>query len=547
MAERGTHALLVPGKRLRALVALLAITIVGAALRLWTVTSRGLWLDEASQIGQFNGTVWDTIVSQVGGTHPPLYHICMHFWTHWFGTSEFALRSMSLCVGVVSIPVAYWAATTIYDRRVGLLTATVVAFSPYHIWYSQEARMYSMMFLFGLLSLGTFVIALRENTFKRWLIYGIVTLFGLFTQYFFLLLLGGQFLYYFFVEFWGRLRRMRAERRSLVLWRKPLLVFQDVPTLAPWLITYGILAACVILWMDWAVFFPAAGEARLVSSLTHTGLGYGAPPPSLAPRFNDIGMTLVEVISGFHAPWMVYALVAMWPLLIYAALLALGKGRAMRPESSFLLFSMISGTLVIWSLGQWQGVVLLSRYLMAMSTAGAILVGVMLDSLKPKHRYALLAVALVIAVAAWFNQSTDGQSMGRYQNREAFTYVAKNYQPGDVVLYEPFYIDDLANYYLPKDISSSGLPMFSSTGVFRDTSEMMGQDLDRIVGPARRVWVVRGFQNVDDIKANARKVSDWFASNGYRRAEYIQLNKVEILRFEGDGSRKSPFTAVGQQ
>ncbi len=545
MAERGAQTPLERADRPRALVAVLALTIVGAALRLWTVTSRGLWLDEASQIGQFSGTVLETIASQVGGTHPPLYHVLMHFWTHWFGVSEVALRGMSLTIGVISIPVAYWAATTIYDRRVGLITTLVVALSPFHIWYSQEARMYSMLFLFGLLSLATFVTALRENHWYRWLAYGVVTLLGLFTQYFFLLLVGGQFLYYFFIELAGRLKRLRAERRDLVLWRKPLGTFTYVPTLAPWMTTMGILASCVVLWMDWAVFFPPEGEARMVSSLTHTGLGYGAPSPSLAPRFNDIGMTIVEVVTGFHAPWVVYGLVAMWPILIYVALLTLGRGKSMRPQSLFLLFSLIGGTAVIWTLGQWQGVVLLSRYLMAMSAAGAILVGVMFDSIGARPRWVLLGLGVVLALAAWYNQSWDGQSMGRYQNREAFIYITKNYQSGDVVIYEPFYIDDLADYYLPKSIRSSGFPMFSATGVFRDSAELMSQDLDRVVGPAQRVWVVRSFQNVEDIESNARKVDRWFKNNGYERAEHIELNKVEILRFEGDGSRTSPFATEG--
>ena len=150
--------------RKRTMWALASLTVIGAVLRLSTITSRGLWQDEAAQISQMTGTVLDTIKSQIGGTHPPLFHVLMHFWIQAFGTSEAALRSFSVLVGVASIPLAYWAGTTLYNRRVGLLAAGILAFSPYHIWYSQEARMYTLMTFFGLLSLTCFVKAMRENT-----------------------------------------------------------------------------------------------------------------------------------------------------------------------------------------------------------------------------------------------------------------------------------------------------------------------------------------------------------------------------------------------
>ena len=102
--------------RKRTLWALASLTVIGAVLRLSTITSRGLWQDEAAQIGQMTGTVLDTIKSQIGGTHPPLFHVLMHFWIQAFGTSEAALRSFSVLVGVASIPLAYWAGTTLYNR-----------------------------------------------------------------------------------------------------------------------------------------------------------------------------------------------------------------------------------------------------------------------------------------------------------------------------------------------------------------------------------------------------------------------------------------------
>jgi uncharacterized membrane protein len=542
MARRGVALRHETVERTHAMWALLALTVAGAVLRASTVNSRGLWQDEIAQIGQFSGTVWETIQSQIGGTHPPLFHLFMHFWIDAFGTGEVALRMFAVLVGVISIPVAYWAGATLYRRGIGLIAAGVLAFSPYHIWYSQEARMYSMLMLFGLLSLTCFVRALRTGTTSAWLAYFFATLGGLFTQYFFLLLLGGQVLYYFFVEILWREERLArtGERRST--WRKPLLLFRDVPTLAPWLISNVTLASCVLFWMYFAVFFTPTGSSTMVTSLTSTGLGYGAPGPSFAWRFNDVAQTLVEVVTGFHPPWILYGFVAMWPLLIYMVMLLLGGRRNTRLQTVLLMFALFSGTGVIWTLGMWQGVVLLSRYLMAMGAAAVLLVAVAIDGIPLRIRKAVLPVLIVLALSAWINQSYDHASTGRYENREAVAYVARQFRSGDVVVYEPFYIDRTVRYYLPADIPNYGLPMFSEAGMFRDTKLLIGQDLDRVVGPSRRVWLVLGFQNVKDILATTRLTTAWLADNGYSVAEDRRYNKVRVMLYEGDGSRDSVFT-----
>lgn len=533
--------------RRRMLWSLVSLTIIGALLRMSTITSRGLWQDEAAQISQLTGTVLDTIQSQIGGTHPPLFHVLMHFWIQAFGTSEVALRSFSVLVGVASIPLAYWAGATLYNRAVGLLAAGILALSPYHIWYSQEARMYSLMMFFGLLSLTCFVNAMRENTPAWWAVYFLVTLPGLFTQYFFLLLLGGQWLYYLFVEILQREIRLGRAGLRQAGWRTPRGLFGDVPTLAPWLVTNGLLIGCTLLWMYQAVFFTPSGPSSMVSSLSSTGLGYGAPGPSLALRFNDIGITLVEVLTGFHPPWLVFGLVAMWPLIIYFMMLLLGYGREVRTQTVFLLFSLISGTLVIWTLGQWQGVVLLSRYLMGMASAGVLIGAVAIDLIPPGIRRPLLVIAVVLAVASWTNQSFDPMAMGRYQNREAVAYVAERVQPGDAIIYQPFYIDRITEYYLPDELTAYGLPMYSSRNGFRDQPALIRQDLDRVVGPSSQVWVILGFQNVKDILATTRVMEEWFAENGYTLVEDKRLNKVRVLRYEGDGSRDALFEPDGEQ
>ena len=253
------------------------------------------------------------------------------------------------------------------------------------------------------------------------------------------------------------------------------------------------------------------------------------------------------MVAGFHPPWLVFGMVAMWPLIIYFVMLLLGYGRNVRTQTVFLLFSVISGTLVIWTLGQWQGVVLLSRYLMGMASAGVLIGAVAIDLIPLGIRRPLLVVAAVLAVVSWTNQSFDPMAMGRYQNREAVAYVSERVRPGDAIIYEPFYIDRLTEYYLPDELTAYGLPMYSPKSGFRDQPALIRQDLDRVVGPSRQVWVILGFQNVKDILATTRVTEAWFAENGYTLAEDKRFNKVRVLRYEGDGSRGTLFEPGGGQ
>jgi 4-amino-4-deoxy-L-arabinose transferase-like glycosyltransferase len=76
-----------------------------------------------------------------------------------FGDHEAGLRSLSAVAGVLVVPVAYATGARLMTRRAGLIVAALTAFSPLLIWYSQEARSYSMLVLLTALSLLAFVYA----------------------------------------------------------------------------------------------------------------------------------------------------------------------------------------------------------------------------------------------------------------------------------------------------------------------------------------------------------------------------------------------------
>jgi hypothetical protein len=123
-------------------------------MRFYGLSHQGFWFDEAdtAKLLHFSPEKMFSLLPQSEST-PPLYYGVAWAWTRIFGTGEAGLRSLSALCGVLAIPVAYGIGAVLSTRRIALVAAALVAFSPYLIWYSQEARSYEMLVLFTALSI----------------------------------------------------------------------------------------------------------------------------------------------------------------------------------------------------------------------------------------------------------------------------------------------------------------------------------------------------------------------------------------------------------
>ncbi|HET6951453.1 MAG TPA: glycosyltransferase family 39 protein [Acidimicrobiales bacterium] len=152
--------------RIRPDVGLVAALAAGAGLRLWGIGAQSLWYDEWLTTEATAGGLGDVLrhVARREGITPP-YFLVMWVWARLFGDGEVALRSFSALCGVATIAVAYGIARELgRSRRVARVAAALVAVSPMLVWYSQEARPYSLLALAGGLSVQAFARARRTGT-----------------------------------------------------------------------------------------------------------------------------------------------------------------------------------------------------------------------------------------------------------------------------------------------------------------------------------------------------------------------------------------------
>ena len=145
------------------LVFLGMVLAAGAAIRFSTLGLESYHHDEvitAMRVldGSFGHMLHEVKVSE---SNPPLYYVLAWGWARAFGLGEVGLRSLSALFGVLAVGVGYMLGRELASRRVGLALAALMAFNPMLIWYSQEARSYSLLVLFCALSLWFFVRALK--------------------------------------------------------------------------------------------------------------------------------------------------------------------------------------------------------------------------------------------------------------------------------------------------------------------------------------------------------------------------------------------------
>jgi 4-amino-4-deoxy-L-arabinose transferase-like glycosyltransferase len=143
-----------------------------------------LWYDEMWSTRVKLGSPDLAIRTIAADVHPPLYTVVMYGWIRVFGDSEISVRLLPLASGLLTIVLAARLGQEYGGRIAGTIAALLLAVSPVHIWYSQEARHYSLLLLLLLACVWT-VHRIRETGAARWYVtYAFLALCFVFTHYY---------------------------------------------------------------------------------------------------------------------------------------------------------------------------------------------------------------------------------------------------------------------------------------------------------------------------------------------------------------------------
>ena len=172
--------------RLRAASALLAISLVlliAALLRFHLLGAQSLWNDEGNSYVQSIRSFSDIATNAALDIHPPGYYWLLGGWRLLTGTSEFALRSLSVFASLLSIAFAYALGKRLFGWTAAITAAILVALNTFSIYYAQEARMYALLALWSAASLWALAGFLRRPSWRWALALTLFNAAGLWTQY----------------------------------------------------------------------------------------------------------------------------------------------------------------------------------------------------------------------------------------------------------------------------------------------------------------------------------------------------------------------------
>lgn len=175
------------------------IVMVAFLLRLYRIGEQELWLDEAFSFHIATMPNW--VGSLLTDTNPPLYYLLLRVWVQVAGQSEAAIRLFSAVLGTLFVIAVIWAGKEFFKPCVGLWSGWFGATAPLHIYYSQEARTYTLLSLALLLTYIMVWRALKKDTLKSWTLVSASALVALYSHYFAILgLLAAAFLFVIWPE-----------------------------------------------------------------------------------------------------------------------------------------------------------------------------------------------------------------------------------------------------------------------------------------------------------------------------------------------------------
>jgi dolichyl-phosphate-mannose-protein mannosyltransferase len=407
--------------------------LVAIGLVLRVVLMRSIWVDEAISIHQAHMSLGGMIDNlRDTDRHPPLHYLILWVVVRVFGDGELAVRAPSILATTALIPALYATGRELFDRRTGLVAAGFATVAPLIVWYGQEARMYALFMLFGVLALWAQARVLRDGRTRYWVAYAAATIAMLYTHYFALIPIAIQQVV-FAIAAWKRSHAGLPVRRLLT---------------GTWLIWLALLVAAAPL---------APFAAAQFSHSQAAGMGFGGAPSAGAPlslpgssaSVYAVLSNFVWAIWGYHPNSTMLRIAALWPLLMLLSLALMGQRRssatrvvlalALGPVAILLLVGLVKRDL--FEVRYFIAAVPMMMLLLARAAAGG-----------PRRRMpaivatAALGLTLIVALA---DQQLNPNNPRDFDFRGALEQIKTEARAGDTVLYAPDYLKDVVGYYSP--------------------------------------------------------------------------------------------------
>jgi 4-amino-4-deoxy-L-arabinose transferase-like glycosyltransferase len=500
------------------LLLVVLILLAATLFRTWDLAEVSLWGDENSsmrrQENSFTEMMHNVIVN---GTQVPLYYVVVHYFP---SDNPVLLRLPSVLTAIVGIALFIMVIDRLYGRpRLALWAGALLAFNPYHIWLSRQARFYPQLFLLCLLSSFFFLAMIhRRRTTLMWVTFTLATAGAYLTHYFGIVLPVAQYLYMFAV--------VRKDRRFF---------FQ-------WFVAQGLALAPAVGWFVYA---------RLQPKTTY-GITW-IPEPELS----TVPTSIANFTTGYTGTFEWYYMPAL-----LLALIGIGVGIAYvilqwqsQPISLYWLFLVFPPLLLIYlyTVAYLDLSIYMDRYFMGILPGAIMLMLLGWYHLLDEQRHLLVGVAVVFLLS----NTASLYDTWRHNQHEMYDFAAaaqlfeQKQQPGEGLIFIPPGTSDIFERYSPIREESDNYFLAAHLLLEEDA-----QDVDVLLArqehlegmKLRRVWVFYRNPNINAHRTLVQGDWDPFEPSRFADADsgaydwlrtyrenlilHEHLNGIQVLLFE---------------
>lgn len=373
------------------------LTVVALVLRFIGVNGE-LWLDEMyASILSFRRSFAGLLTVYEGDNQHPLYSLLAHLGIVLFGESPWAIRLPALLFGAASVPLLYVLGSRVSSRREALLAAALLTVSYHHVWFSQNARGYTMLAFWTLTATYFLYRAIRESSARYFTWYGLMVALGIYTHLTMIFMVSAHVL----ICAW-----------LIMPWSKPRL---------PWLlpvIGFGV-GALVTL----TLYAPLIAEV-LNFFLNRPSRLLGVSTPAWAL---EEGLRVLRVGLG-----------GGWPLLAGGLVFLVGLLSYLRRSPLVFFLFVLPGVMTVIGALMGRGTMyprfffFLIGFALLIVVRGAFAIAQLLVK-HEKHANALATVVVAVMILASARSLAYNYENPKQAFRPAAAHVERNRAPGDAV------------------------------------------------------------------------------------------------------------------
>lgn len=481
---------------------ILVVLLLGLVIRMNNLGKESFWIDEGFSVHDAHLGPSQVIKAASSEHYPPLYYLILHYWMILFGDSEFSVRFVSVIFGFLSIFMIYKIGTLLFNKNTGLISSLILALSIFHIWSSQEARMYSLVVLLTICSFYFFVRLLEKMTYKVSIAYVFFTTLLIYTHYYGFFIMIAQNIYFL----------------TLYLFSKK----SKSDNFLRWFLLQGIL---VILYIPWI--------GILLNQLLNVKKGYWIAQPGIGSVIDSF-----VTFSGTKSFLLFFVILSFFSMQTYKKI----KGKINCKDffcslESYCWNVSLLGANKIYLLLLWLLVpiafpfiiswlfmpIYLTKYTIVASVAFYLLVARGIENITNNARIKLVIIILLISFS-FVHIKTYYSSIKKEQWREVASFIDINAKPNDLIL---FHVGGITEFLLDYYSKRGGLIKKPFPKEGQDIEEKINE-IEPAVEGYNRIWFISSHSF--DYKGSIPKS----LSNLFNLSHYKEYLGIKLYLFEKD-------------